>query len=229
MMYKTHVEVGKNFYWLSLPLMIKLGFIPNVADVVSNGGSSFEVGATAIMSAAYMYVGYRGTKFGAGFPDLDMEGSVPDKKNPLLGKTLRAFGVKHRGKFSHSFDSMTIFYSVIYLLMMSVVPDLLLENEWFLGLPDWLGGQFLKGGVVNSMILTYIAFAYVGTLSHLVADLPTGGGVRVFFWGKKFRLKSKFFRTGEDSLWEMFCRKSAKILQPISIIVSIMMFCSKVV
>lgn len=218
-MYKTHVEVGKNFYWLSLPVMVKMGVIPNAVKMSAEGASGVEIGVAGVVAAAYMYLGYQGVIFGAGFPDLDLEGTVPDRKNPVLGKIIRACGATHRGGFSHSFDSITIFFGIVYTLVRNIIPGFLLG--FMGGMPGWVKGQFMVGGLINSAFLVYIAFAYIGALSHLIADLPTGGGVRVFFWGKQFRLRSKFFRTGEDSLWEMLCRKSAKVLQPLSIGVSI--------
>jgi len=218
MMYKTHIEFGKNFFWLSLPIVAKAGVIPNILH------SSV---ADIILAEVAMYVGYRAAIWGSGFPDIDKEGTEADKKNPYLGKFIRAFGVHHRGKFSHSLDSMTLLFSILALIAVYAVPSLFISMLHYLPVEvmsqiNNLGivNMVMVGGAINKVLLATVVFAYVGVVSHLFADLPTGGGVRLFFFMKPFKVKSKFFRTGDDSTWELFCRKSAKILMPISILVS---------
>ena len=67
-----------------------------------------------------------GALFGSEFPDCDSyggkmangevkKGSIPSQKHPLISKIFRTFGVKHRGKFSHDYASLALFFGIIWL------------------------------------------------------------------------------------------------------------------
>lgn len=51
-----------------------------------------------------------GGLFGAEFPDIDSPSSIPRRHHPIIGILFTTFGVQHRGKFSHSILSQTIFW-----------------------------------------------------------------------------------------------------------------------
>ena len=218
MMYETHQQVGKNFYLVSIPFMIQFGVFPNIIELIQEGASAGDIVTAGVTLVAGLYVGYKGSQFGAGFPDLDLKGSVPDKKNPLLGKIIRGCGATHRGKFSHSLDSQTIFWFIIYMLGIHGLNRLSLNDLGVIS--NWLAFD----GFINNLLKIWVISAYVGVVSHLFADLPTGGGIRIFSFQKPIKMKWKFFRTGNDSTWERFYRKTAKILTPICAVVSVYLY-----
>lgn len=222
-MYKTHIEVGKNFYLLSLPVLIKIGVYPNIAELVRGGASTGDVLLSGLTLGASLYVGYKGAMFGAGFPDLDLKGTTPDRKHPIVGKIMRGCGATHRGKFSHSWDSQTIFWFIMYMLSMYGLNHISTSYN----MPNWLSGALSINGFLNTIIRVWVINAYVGVLSHLFADIPTGGGIRIFGFMKPIKMKSRFFRTGEDSKWEMFYRKMSIYLTPICVILSVYIYLYK--
>lgn len=62
-------------------------------------------------------IGMMGALFGSRFPDIDSPSSIPARRHPIIQKIFVAFGVKHRGKFSHDFASIGIFFGVIYFII----------------------------------------------------------------------------------------------------------------
>lgn len=219
-MYKTHLQVSKNFYLLSVPLLLESGIIPNAFEIARSGATTGEIITAGLTLITGLYAGYKGQEFGAGFPDLDLKGTAPDKKHPIIGKLIRGCGATHRGKFSHSLDSQTIFWGLILILGMYGL-NILSTLE---GMPLWLSETLCIGGYFNNLYKIWVICVYIGVLSHLFADLPTGGGVRLLSFMKPFKMKSKFFRTGEESTWETFYRNVSKCLTPICIIISIFIY-----
>ncbi len=217
MMYKTHVQVSKVFYAMSVPIAVQAGLLPEVVNNFDKGIIG-TISAGAIFIAS-LYAGYKGAIFGAGYPDLDCAGSSPDRKYPLLGKIMRMFGVTHRGKYSHSFDSLTLTFLLALLIVKFGMNGLVageVENSIMtLALAD--------GGIINNLIQVWIVGAWVGAISHLFADASTKSGIRIFFFMDNFRIvpNHKFFRTGADSLWEKFFRLTFRVVTPLSVIASI--------
>lgn len=215
MMYKTHKEVGKVFFIVSLPIAIQTGLIPSIFSSMGNG--VVQTLKTLIYLITTLVVGYHGAIWGAGYPDLDSQGSTPDRRNPILGKIIRAFGVKHRGKFSHSLDSITLTFGIVLLTVRNLLP-LVILNSAFKDIA--IVELFLKNGIINGLVQVWIMFAYVGAISHLFGDASTKSGIRIFFFLKPFRIvpNMRFFRTGDDSIWEKFYRDLFKVLIPISVL-----------
>lgn len=106
MLYPTHKRMGILWGLLAFPLGVFLGVVP-VISVTMTGTELFMV----IMSS---YLGIRGALFGARFPDIDSPSSRPRKMHPVIGRIFDAFGVKHRGKYSHDFFSIGLTFGVMY-------------------------------------------------------------------------------------------------------------------
>jgi len=226
MLYETHKLVGENAFWLSLPLMFSTGVVVNPIEVYQNTGNFSSTVVATGLAAASLAVGYKAcSELGAGYPDLDKSNTTPSNDHPILGRFIRSFGTVHRGKYSHSFDTITMTFILFALLMCKVFP-IIVDNN-LMGALDFLGGagqlimgQFLEDGILNSLILSTIMFTMVGAWSHLFADL--GGGIRLFFWQKHiFIAKGDFFRTGNDKGGEIILRKLSKVFVPVSIAFSI--------
>lgn len=226
MLYETHKLVGENFYWLSLPIMFSTGAVVNPIEIYKSTGDLKSTAVATGLAAASLVVGYKAcSEFGAGFPDLDKANTTPSNRHPILGRFIRSFGVVHRGKYSHSFDTITMTFVLFALLMCKIFP-IIVDNH-LMGALGFLGGagelimaQFLEGGILNRLILSTTMFTMIGAWSHLFADM--GGGVRLFFWQKHvFIAKGDFFRTGNDKGGEILLRKLAKVVKPVGIIFAI--------
>lgn len=140
-------------------------------------------------------------KAGALFPDVDHDWSnVHDKTvmNKIINTLIHVTGGKHRSWQTHSLD-----ICLVYSLASWFVPNILYSN-----------------GIISAvnkevMVLLLVGFAS-GWISHMVADMLTSAGVRVFFWWKfKLRLVPKklgplSFNTGHA--WEAFNYKVMKMM-----------------
>lgn len=133
MLYRTHKRYGILSGILTIPLMVTMGMVPVISRETMN--------LTTILNVALaIYIGLRGASFGSEFCDCDSyggvqhdkkgnpivddfgnvkvsKGSIPTQKHPLISKTFKAFGVKHRGKFSHDLFFQGVFWGIIYLIV----------------------------------------------------------------------------------------------------------------
>lgn len=140
------------------------------------------------------------SKYGGLFPDIDhtwrnvKEKTVP---NWIINKIIHMTGGKHRSWQTHSIDIVVIVSILSYIL-----PDLLFKYE--------------KISSVNREVLSIILLSFCcGWISHIIADMMTSAGVRLFFWNKKIiiRLVPKHigklrFNTGHE--WESFVYTAVK-------------------
>lgn len=132
-------------------------------------------------------------KAGGLFPDVDhLWKNVKEKTavNWCINKIIHITGGKHRSWQTHSIDITLAFFAV----------SLFLPSELF------------KRGIVNNVskeVLSIIMLGFaLGWVSHILADMLNGVGVRLVCWNKKhvaFVPKQAFgikFKTGES--WESF-------------------------
>lgn len=137
------------------------------------------------------------SKYGGLFPDIDHSWvNVRDKTVPnwLINKLIHLTGGRHRSWQTHSIDIVVVFSILTYL-----VPMVLYE--------------YGKVNLVNKEILTLILMGFcAGWISHIVADMCTSAGVRLFCWNKKVTVKlvprrigRLRFNTGNE--WENFVYK----------------------
>lgn len=141
-------------------------------------------------------------KYGALFPDIDHNwANVKEKTVPnwIINKLIHITGGKHRSWQTHSIDILVI-SSVIVLSLPSI-----LYNK-----------QYITE--VNKEIATIILVGFFsGWVSHLIADMMTSAGVRLFCWNKKLIIKlvpksigKLKFNTGNE--WEDFVFKTVKLI-----------------
>lgn len=180
MMYQTHVKVGKTFYILGINILIGLGLLPNLFEKIKSGGIKeivSSIGVFAILSC----IGWYGSIWGAGYNDIDSKNSIPRKNNETIGKWFDKFGVKHRGKFTHSLDMVTLTYLIVFVVGTLII-NIVFTNSSGFSVEEGIG-KFILGAYQ-----VWVASAYIGSVSHLVADTPTKGGVRVLFFLPRIRL-----------------------------------------
>lgn len=176
MLYDTHKRYGQVFGMLALPVAAKAGMI----DFSITEGMSGDIGQVAMnvmVFVAYIVVALKASMFGAEFPDLDSPGSTPSKHHPILSKLFKLAGVKHRGKFSHDFGSQLLLWGSIYGVVSFVAMSATTPIEL----------------AVMSFVKLYVAFTFVGVVSHLFADALTVDGVWVL-WSVKIRFMPVFLR-----------------------------------
>lgn len=140
------------------------------------------------------------SKYGALFPDLDHSWqNVKEKTVPnwIINKLIHLTKGKHRSWQTHSID-----ITVISTITLYMIPRILLANG--------------KITAVNAevMLIIFIGFCS-GWISHIVADMMTSAGVRLFCWNKGLiirlvpkqigRLK---FNTGHE--WESFVYRAVR-------------------
>lgn len=233
MLYPTHKRYGQAYAFLGIPVMILLGYFPKLDLSL---GLGVAVG-DAIVVFLYMFVAYKGSLFGAEFPDIDSPGSIPARKHYFLSKLFRFFKVKHRGKFSHDFASLGILFGGIYLFV-----DMGLGELANMFLVDGVGNSELtplvallsEEGLVLNLIKTYILFTLIGAYSHLIADATTKQGVWLF-WTLKIKfiperlIKMQIFgyqpfkysfRTGSG--WEDFNRYVMTVVLALGIVATLL-------
>lgn len=187
MLYDTHKRYGQVAGIVMLPVAVGAGVmeVGSVELSESFGGGSF---VNILTMLAYVFIALKGSVFGAGFPDLDSPGSKPAQNYKLLAKLFRLFGVKHRGKFSHDILTQSVLWGIVY------------------GTVIFVGDVYVVGEVemfILSVVKVYVFFAYVGVLSHLIADAMTVEGV--WFAGKiKVRFMPVFIRKVGVGSWKPF-------------------------
>lgn len=140
-------------------------------------------------------------KAGALFPDVDHDWSnVHDKTliNKVINTLIHATGGKHRSWQTHSLD-----ICLIYSLASWLIPSILYKTDVI--------------NIVDKEVMTLLLVGFAsGWISHMVADMLTSAGVRLFFWCKfKVKLVPKKigplrFNTGHE--WEAFNYKAMKML-----------------
>lgn len=141
-------------------------------------------------------------KYGGLFPDIDHHWqSVKDKTVPnwIINKLIHITGGKHRSWQTHSIDIL-----VASTLFMYFTPEVLYK--------------YSKITLVNKEVMGIILMGFcAGWASHLLADMMTSAGVRLFCWNKKIIIKlvpkhiGKFrFNTGNE--WEEFVFKSVRTI-----------------
>lgn len=141
-------------------------------------------------------------KYGGTFPDVDhtwqnvKEKTVP---NWIINKLIHLTGGKHRAWQTHSIDIVVIFTTSCI-----IIPNILYKKQLI--------------SLVNKEILSIILIGFcAGWISHLLADMMTSAGVRLFFWSKKIIIrlvpKQLFglrFNTGNE--WEEFIFKIVRTI-----------------
>ena len=139
-------------------------------------------------------------KYGGLFPDIDhtwqnvKEKTVP---NWIINKIIHLTGGKHRSWQTHSIDIVVIFTAFC------IVTPTMLYNQG-------------KITIVNKEVATLLLTGFCsGWISHLLADMMTSAGVRLFFWNKKIiirlvprQLFGLRFNTGHE--WEEFVYRLVK-------------------
>jgi membrane-bound metal-dependent hydrolase YbcI (DUF457 family) len=140
-------------------------------------------------------------RHGALFPDLDHSWKNVGNKtvvNKIVNSLIHLTGGKHRSWQTHSIDICMWFTIISFIL-----PDITYRYD----IISYLNSQVLK--------LIMIGFS-TGWISHEFSDMLTSGGLRLFFFNNKIKLKLvpkriKIFRkelrfnTGNE--WEAFCYK----------------------
>lgn len=133
------------------------------------------------------------SKVGALFPDVDHQWKNVKEKtaiNWVINKVIQLTGGNHRSWQTHSIDIVVAFCAV---------------SIW---LPGYLVAKEYIGNVDKEILSSMMVGFSLGWVSHIVADMLNGVGVRLFCWNKKhvalvphslFGLK---FKTGES--WEAF-------------------------
>lgn len=117
MLYKTHKKFAQLFGVVGLTSAYASDLLP-----------SFSMGyniSDNVLIGTLILVGYSASTFGGEFPDIDSPTSVPARRYPLIHKIFRLFGVKHRGKFSHDFASIGLFFGALLVLF-----NFLMNNFW---------------------------------------------------------------------------------------------------
>lgn len=105
MLYRTHKKFGVLWGVLGLIISIMVGLIPAMSD-------SMRI-TDKIYLGWLFYVSMRGSIFGAEFPDIDSKGSIPSRHHPFIRNIFASLGIVHRGKFSHDFASLALFFGII--------------------------------------------------------------------------------------------------------------------
>lgn len=119
MLYKTHQRYGLLSGLLGIPLLVTIGLIPIITMSMRF--------SDAVLVVLMLIFSMLGALFGSEFPDCDSyggqmengkikKGSIPSQKHPTISKIFRTFGVKHRGKFSHDYASLALFFGSIWLI-----------------------------------------------------------------------------------------------------------------
>lgn len=250
MLYKTHQRYGLLSGLMGIPVLVSIGTIP----VVTLGMRFTD----AILVSFLIVYAVISALFGSEFPDCDSygglmdngeykKGSIPSQKHPIISSIFRFFKIKHRGKFSHDYASLTFFFGLLYviqrygllflqnkmietqssaiaifvnistlLLLYFLANELKMKYTFskkgrknknpliknfltvgffvFLYLLTTLGG-FTSFSFVNyanalstlvflrTILNVVVIFTWIGSMSHLFADMATNEGV--YFFGKR--------------------------------------------
>lgn len=211
MLHQTHQQFGKLFTVAAVPLAIKFDILPKAPDInlITVSPIAYFVNCLPFLIAALL--AYLAGNWGSGYPDIDSPNSLPARTNPLIAFLFRTFGVKHRGRFSHSLASITLTFGAAYAFIKYLAPQIL--------------GSVLDKGLVDPTLVNYlimfesacglisiwVIFAYIGAVSHWVGDMLTTDGAYIF-WEKKIKMfDAPAFRAGsawEKRFWEPLTKHS---------------------
>lgn len=117
MLYKTHQKFAQLFGVVGLTAAY-------ASDILPTFSTSYNI-SDNVLIGTLIVMGYSASTFGGEFPDIDSPTSVPARRYPLIHKIFRVFGVKHRGKFSHDYASIALFFSIILVGL-----NFLMNNFW---------------------------------------------------------------------------------------------------
>lgn len=142
------------------------------------------------------------SKYGGLFPDIDHSWqNVKEKTVPnwIINKLIHLTGGKHRSWQTHSIDIV-----LIITILSCIGPNLLFEYE--------------KISEINREVLSILLIGFCsGWISHILADMMTSAGVRLFCWNKKIIIKlvpkkigKLKFNTGHE--WEQFVYRCVKTI-----------------
>lgn len=142
------------------------------------------------------------SKYGGLFPDIDHSWqNVKEKTVPnwLINKIIHITGGKHRSWQTHSIDIW-----VAVTMFSIIVPSELLKKAVI--------------SEINAEVMQIILYGFcAGWASHLLADMMTSAGVRLFCWNKKIIIKlvpkklfGLRFNTGHE--WEEFVFKLVRTI-----------------
>lgn len=113
MLYPTHKKFGYLFGLTGLVIAFLNGWLLSMASVSGFGNKVYVF--------AVVYIAIRGAVFGASYPDIDSPGSVPARHYPFIRRLFKLFNVKHRGKFSHDYIVVTLTFTVIYIILSTLI------------------------------------------------------------------------------------------------------------
>ena len=162
MLYDTHKRYGQVAGILALPVVVESGLVDYKKSVVDQfvGFDATIVGY--VVMALMLFIAYKAVLFGAEFPDIDSPGSKAAQRNKMLSHVFKAFGVKHRGKFSHDILVQTVLWTSMYFGLVYAGSNLVESTLTLVGI------ELLK---------VFVVFTWVGVMSHLIADAMTVDGV----------------------------------------------------
>lgn len=69
-----------------------------------------------------------GSIWGCEFPDIDSPKSIPRRHHPIIGIFFELFNIEHRGKFSHSILSETLFWFAVWFL--AIIGITFIDNQY---------------------------------------------------------------------------------------------------
>lgn len=188
MLYDTHKRYGQVAGILAVPVVVESGLV-NYKDVLVDNFVGFDATIVSyVVMALMLVIAYKASLFGAEFPDIDSPGSKAAQRNRILSHVFKAFGVKHRGKFSHDFVVQTAFWGLI-LVGVIYAGENLIESSLLL-----VGVELVK---------VFVLFTWVGVMSHLIADAMTADGVW-FACVVKIRFMPVFVRKINVFGWKPF-------------------------
>ena len=162
----------------------------------------YKLNMFSIQYFVYLPIIILTSKYGGVFPDIDHSWqNVKEKTIPnwILNKLIHLTGGRHRSWQTHSIDIVAVF-----TLLCLVLPNILVEYN--------------KIDKFNCEIIQIILIGFCsGWISHIVADMTTSAGVRLFCWCKKITIKivpksigKLRFNTGNE--WEEFVFKCVKTI-----------------
>ena len=191
MTYPTHKQYSIGFAYIAVMLLYKY----NITSI------NYYLTIPIILMAS---------KYGGLFPDIDHNWqSVKDKTviNWIINKFIHLTGGKHRSWQTHSIDILAILIGLTY-----GVNQFILTDDTF-----GLGISSMIKPIDREIMLIILYGFYAGWISHLVADMMTSAGIRLFCWNKKLKIKlvpknigKLKFNTGHE--WEEFVYGKVKFL-----------------
>lgn len=140
MLYPTHKRFG---------IMFGFGF---AIIFLSLGLYSHFTNTHGILLFGSLLISIYGAQFGAEFPDIDKNGTLPTKHHPIIRVFFEVFHAQHRGKFSHSYLTQTLFW-LAWIVLSFFIIYLFPKNVIFIAL---------------SLFATYIFFRQIAQIIQFV-------------------------------------------------------------